>query len=161
MFVGPPAPGQRITPGDSNALSTTIAIYNLLLPNTKFRAPPFGFVDVRDAALGLVSALKVPGKNRILLSGEWYDLTEAVDYIAFVRPELKGRLASLEPTGQTEAMIDSARAIRILGLPGIRKWKDTVIETVDYMIALEKEWIKLGIDVDEKLKKNEWNSLVV
>jgi nucleoside-diphosphate-sugar epimerase len=161
MFTGPPAPGQRITPGDSNALSTNLTTYNLLLPNTKFQTPSFGFVDVRDVAQSLVSALRVPGKNRVLLSGEWYDVTEAIDYIASVRPELKGRLASLEPTRQTEPMIDSARAIKILGLPGIRKWKDTVIETVDYMIALEKEWIRLGIDVDEKLKKNEWNTVIV
>jgi hypothetical protein len=84
----------------------------------------------------------------VLLSGEWYYLKEAVDYIASVRPELRGRLASLEPTGQTEPMIDSARAIEFLGLPGIRKWKDTVIETVDYTLVLEKEWIKLGVDVD-------------
>jgi nucleoside-diphosphate-sugar epimerase len=138
-----------------------LSIYNLLLPNIKTQTPSLGLVDVRDVALSLVSALKVPGKNRILLTGEWFDFTEAIEYIASVRPELKGRLASLHHTGRTEPMIDSTRAIKILGLPGIRKWKDTVIETVDYTIALENEWVKLGVDVDEKLKKNELTTFIV
>src|SRR5882762_3391616 len=122
--MGPYAPGSVITPGDSNALSTNIMIYNLLVPKSKATTPNFGFVDVREVAAGIVAGIRTPGRNRILLTGEWFDYKDAVEYIAAIRPELKNRLATPIPTGQTEGVIGNARAQQILGLPPARSWKE-------------------------------------
>jgi nucleoside-diphosphate-sugar epimerase len=125
--------------------------YNILLPDSTIPTPSFGYVDVRDVARALVAGMKKKGKNRILLSGEWFQHKDAVDYIASVRPELKSRLPTLESTGQTESVVDNARAIEILGIQPPRPWKESVLDTVDELIRVEKNWAAEGVDVDTVL----------
>lgn len=157
MFLGPTAPGQKIHPGDAKAFSTTLSLYNLLLPDTKVQTYGFGYVDVRDVAAGLIAGIKTSGRNRVPFTGEWFELKDAVEYVASIRPELKDRLAAIVPTGQTEASVDTSKALRVLGLKP-RSWKETVIETIDYLVKLEKDWEIRGVDLDTQLKQNEWRA---
>jgi nucleoside-diphosphate-sugar epimerase len=158
FFIGPHAPGQNITPGDTYALSTNLVLYNLILPESKLTTPMLGFVDVRDVAAGLVAGIRTPGKNRVLLASEWFDVKDAVDHISSVRPELKGRLPTLVPGGQTAAVIDSSRAVRVLGVSPVRDWRDSVTETIDYLVKLEKEWKSSGVDLDNTLRSSYWRA---
>lgn len=152
-FIGPNAPGQIVTPGDLNALSTNLKLYNILFPDTK-DTTPIGFVDVRDVARGLVAGIKISGRNRILLSGEWFDYADAINYISNVRPELLPRLGTVTRTGQKASPVDNSRAYEILGVPPVIPWETSVIETVNTLIQAEKDWEKAGIDVENTLKKN-------
>lgn len=142
-------------PGDLNALSTNLKLYNLLISDSKDSTPGAGFVDVRDVARGLVAGIKTPGRNRILLSGEWFEYKEAIDYIASVRPELKDRLANIVSAGQTRGIVDNARAQEVLGIQAVIPWKQSVIEVVDTLIKIEKDWTGAGVDIEETLKKND------
>lgn len=155
MFLDPNAPGQKIAPGDNKALNTNLALHNLLLPDSKVQTFPFGYVDVRDVAAGLIAGIKVLGRNRIPLTGEFFDLKEAVEYVSSVRPELKGRLATIPPSGQTNVVVDTSKESDVLGVKP-RAWKDTVIQTIDYLLQLEKDWEGQGVDLESRLKQNEW-----
>lgn len=157
FFLGPNAPGQKLIPGEPNALSTNLVLYNVILPGSKQQTPPFGFVDVRDVAAGLIAGIKVTGRNRVPLTGEWFEMKDAAEYIGEVRPELKDRLANIVPTGQSKAAVDNSKALEVLGIEP-RSWKDTVIQTIDYLVGVEKAWKEQGIDIESRLKKNEWTS---
>lgn len=157
MFLGPTAPGQTITVGNAKALSTDVALYNILIPGSKIQNNPLGFVDVRDVSAALIAGSKVVGKNRVPFTGEWFKLTEAVECVAALRPELKGRLAEIPPTSQTKPTVDTSKALKILGLKP-RPWKYTVIQTVDYLVKLEKDWASQGFDLDAETKGNEWRA---
>ena len=106
-----------------------------------------GYVDVRDIVL--VAATRVKGQHRLPLSGESFDRTGAFPCLASVRPELKSRLAKATSTGQTKPTIDATPAIKALGLPVSRPWKQSVLDAVDAIIQLEKEWIVAGANVEE------------
>lgn len=157
FLYGPLAPG--FCPASSNAsvLSTDYYIYVLLKKTGKLSdlggaTQPGSCVDVRDVARGLVGALTSPpssevGKKRILISGEWFSFRDAVALLAEVRPELKDRLTihadTFPPNGRT--LIDNTRAKEVLGLQSITPWKETVVDTVDSLLKLEKEWINQGL----------------
>jgi nucleoside-diphosphate-sugar epimerase len=121
------------------------------LPDSNSVTPWYGYVDVRDVARGLVAGIKVRGRNRILLNGEWFDHTDAIEYIAAARPELKYRLPTLTASGQTKAVVDNTRAMKILGIPPVKSWKESVLDTVDALVAVEKDWKEAGVDVDQAL----------
>jgi nucleoside-diphosphate-sugar epimerase len=146
FFVGPLAPGFRVPPGDRKALSTDEFIYNLLFAENKVDTPALGFVDVRDVAIALVKGQKTPGKHRIVFRGEWFAFEEAIEYIASIRPELKGRLATASPTTQKNSIVDNSKAALVLGLTP-RPWKESVRDGVDDLLKLEKSWIAQGIEV--------------
>jgi nucleoside-diphosphate-sugar epimerase len=156
LFSGDPAPGQLFQPGDTSALSTLPSLYNLILPDSKLQTSTTGYTDVRDVAIALVAGITAPGRNRALLVGEWFEVKDAVDYIAAARPELKDRLPTLVPTGQKEPIIDRSKAEKVLGFK-VRPWQETVLTAVDFFVNLEKEWLAQGIDIENKLKKNGWN----
>ena len=130
--------------------------YNFINPNVTLPTESLGYVDVRDVAAALVAATRVKGQHRLPFSGEFFDHVEAFPYIASVRPELKDRLAKATSTGQTKPTIDAAPALKILGLAGLTPWKQSVLDAVDSIAQLEKEWIGAGVDVEEKLAKNQW-----
>jgi hypothetical protein len=118
---------------------------------------PMGYVDVRDIAAGLVAGIRTTGRNRLLFTGEWFELKDAVNYISATRPELKDRLPIVVSTGQKEPIIDRSRAEKVLGIKA-RPWKETVLNAVDFFVNLEKEWLAQGVDIENKLKKNEWRA---
>jgi len=140
FFIGPLAPGFRVPPGDTAALSTNKFIYDLLFAENKVDTPAMGFVDVRDVAIGLVKGQKTLGKHRIVFGGEWFTLGEAIDYIASIHPELKGRLATASPTAQKKSLLDNSKAALVLDLTP-RSWRESVGDGIDDLLKLEKSWV--------------------
>lgn len=157
FFYGPFAPGHTIPDADLKGLSSNGFIYLLLMPQGF--PPPTGFavgrwIDVRDVARAVVLSLCAPpssapgiGRKRIIVSGEWFSFADAVDYLAVVRPELKSRLSTkvkeYPPEGRTLA--DLTRAKEVLGLDNLKSWKETVLDSVDNLVKLEKEWASKGL----------------
>ena len=140
FFIGPLAPGFRVPPGDTGALSTDKFIYNLLFAENKVDTPAIGFVDVRDVAIGLVKGQKIPGQHRIVFGGEWFTFEEAIDYIASIHPELKGRLATTSPTTQKNSLLNNSKAALVLDLTP-RAWKDSIRDGIRDLLKLEQSWV--------------------
>ena len=114
------------------------------------RAPPL-HVDVRDVARAHVLALKVPPSadepKRFILSSSRFTWQEAIEFIAQARPELKGRLPVI--TGKEApvppfAILDTSATEKILGLRNYVKWQDTVMDTIDDLLRVEKELVAIG-----------------
>lgn len=159
--MGPFAPAQHIPTGDIEALSSNVFIYNLILPDSTTKPTPIGYIDVRDVAACLIAGARTPGKNRILVSGEWFEYEDALEYIAEARPELKARLPTIPRAGITKGVIDNARAKEVLGVPLTRPWKQSLLDAVDDVIKVEKEWVEKGVDVENGLKQNKWRSYLM
>jgi nucleoside-diphosphate-sugar epimerase len=108
------------------------------------RAPPHN-IDVRDVARAHVLALKAPPSDepkRFILSSSTFTWKEAIEVIAEARPELKGRLPVItgnEPPVPPFATFDTSATESILGFKNYVKWQDTVLDTVDDLLRVEKE----------------------
>ena len=153
--MGPFAEDFIITPGDVSGLSTSVSVYNYLAgPEKTFSTLPMGYVDVRDVATALVAGIKVIGNHRLLLTGEWFDLADAIKHIAATRPELAPRLVKTGFTGQTRPIIDNKKALEVLGIT-LTPWKKSIEDGVDAFLKLEKDWVEKGIDLTP-LRDNEW-----
>jgi len=108
------------------------------------RVPPL-HVDVRDVARAHVLALKVPPSDavkRFILCSSTFAWKEAIELIAQARPELKGRLPVI--TGKERAVppsatLDTSATAAVLGLKNYVKWQDTVLDTIDDQLRIEKE----------------------
>jgi nucleoside-diphosphate-sugar epimerase len=108
------------------------------------RAPPL-HVDVRDVARAHVLALKVPPSadepKRFIVSSSRFTWKEAIEFIAQARPELKGRLPFItgkEPPVPPFAILDTSATANILGLRNYVKWQDTVLDTIDDLLRVER-----------------------
>ena len=105
-------------------------------------SPRFCFRDVARASVSALTAPTNVGRKRILLSSEWISFRDAAIFIAEARPELKGRLTlnadSFPLVGKT--LIDNTRAKEVLGIKEFIPWKQTLLDTVDDLLKLEKEW---------------------
>ncbi len=108
------------------------------------RGPPLN-IDVRDVARAHALALKVPPSDepkRFILSSSTFKWKEAIELVAQARPELKGRLPVItgkEPPVQPFARLDTSATENILGLKNYVKWQDTVLDTIDDLLRVEKE----------------------
>jgi nucleoside-diphosphate-sugar epimerase len=109
------------------------------------RAPPL-HVDVRDVARAHVLALKVPPSadepKRFIVSSSRFTWKEAIEFIAQAKPELKGRLPVItgkEPPVPPFAILDTSATENILGLRNYVEWQDTVLDTIDDLLQIEKE----------------------
>lgn len=130
-------------------------VYNALAgPEVTFGTLPIGYIDVRDVAAAMVAGIKVKGNHRLLLTGEWFDYADAVKYIAATRPGLASRLVKTTSSGQGRPIIDSKKALDILGIT-LTPWRKTIDDGLDSVLKLEKDWIEKGIDLTT-LKNNEW-----
>jgi nucleoside-diphosphate-sugar epimerase len=108
--------------------------------------PPPLHVDVRDVARAHVLALKVPPSadepKRFIVSSSRFTWKEAIEFIAQARPELKGRLPVItgkEPPVPPFAILDTSATEKILGLGNYVRWQDTVLDTIDDLLRVEKE----------------------
>ena len=107
------------------------------------RGPPVN-VDVRDVARAHVLALKVPPSEevkRFVVSSSRFTWVEAVELLAQARPELKGRLPIITsdvPPVQPFATLDTSTTESVLGLKDYIKWQDTILDTVDDLLRVEK-----------------------
>jgi len=108
------------------------------------RGPPLS-VDVRDVARAHVLALKVPPSDKVkrfIISSSMFTWVEAVEFLAQARPELKGRLPTItgnEPPVKLFATLDTSTTESVLGLKDYIKWQDTILDTVDDLVRVEKE----------------------
>ena len=108
------------------------------------RGPPVN-VDVRDVARAHVLALKVPPSDelkRFTISSSRFTWKEAIEFLGQARPELKGRLPVItgkEPAVPPFATMDTSATEAILGLKDYVKWQDTVLDTIDDLVRVEKE----------------------
>jgi nucleoside-diphosphate-sugar epimerase len=117
--------------------------------NPALSAPPLS-VDVRDVARAHVLALKVPPSDepkRFVVSPNTFTWKEAIEFLGQARPELKGRLPVItgkEPAVPPSATLDASVTADILGLKNYVKWQDTILDTIDDLLRVEKE---LGVAV--------------
>jgi len=108
------------------------------------RGPPMN-VDVRDVARAHVLALKLPPSptpKRFVVSTSTFTWVDAVALLAEKRPELKGRLPVVtgkEPPLETVATMDTSKTESVLGMKNYVKWQDTVLDTIDDLVRIEKE----------------------
>lgn len=111
------------------------------------RGPPVN-IDVRDVARAHVLALKnsasspSDGPKRFVVSSSRFTWKEAVELLAEARPELKGRLPVItgkEPTIGPFASLDVSATEAGLGLKNYIRWQDTILDTIDDMLRVEKE----------------------
>jgi nucleoside-diphosphate-sugar epimerase len=147
---GPVGTGQVY---DSPAMATNKYIYELIAgvpdrpvpeydPTVQF--PPLN-VDVRDVARAHVLALKVSPSDtlkRFIVHSSNFTWKEAVELLGEARPELKGRLPVItgnEPAVPLFSAVDTSATEAILGLKNYIKWQDTVLDTIDDMLRIEKE----------------------
>jgi len=107
--------------------------------------PPHS-VDVRDVARAHVLALKLPPSpvetKRFILSSNVAPWTEVIEFLATARPELKERLPVITgkeaPVGAFVTLDDSATR-DVLGLKSYIRWQDTIVDTLDDLLRVEKE----------------------
>ena len=108
-------------------------------------APKLLSVDVRDVARAHVLALKLPpseASKRFILSTNTFTWKDAVELLTKKRPELKERLPVItgkEPPVGTIATLDTSKTVSVLGMKNFVKWQDTVLDTVDDELRVEKE----------------------
>ncbi|KAI0270053.1 NAD-P-binding protein [Gloeopeniophorella convolvens] len=111
------------------------------------RGPPFN-VDVRDVARAHVRALQLPKAppgappKRFLVSSSTFTWADAAAHLAEVRPALKDRLpvvTGAEPPLPVFATLDTRATEEALGIKEYVKWQDTVVDTIDDMLRIERE----------------------
>ncbi len=102
-------------------------------------------VDVRDVARAHVLALKLPPSEalkRFVVSASTFTWKDAIELLGEKRPELKERLPVI--TGKESpvapcATLDTSKTESVLGMKDYIKWEDTVLDTVDDLLRVEKE----------------------
>lgn len=158
-LFGPFAPGFRVPKPDYGALSTNLHIYHML--TRKGRAFPLipASADIRDVARMHVGALNSPlessiGRKRVPISSP-YDgnYKEAVQFVAAAHPNLKDRLvdASTAPQFPIDKLpVDLKRVEDVTGvkIDSYYTWRETVLDTIDSLLALEKGWVSEGYEVE-------------
>ncbi|THH18976.1 hypothetical protein EW146_g2120 [Bondarzewia mesenterica] len=142
-------PYGRCQPVYSLRSGTNQLVYDLISgprgrPMQEQRVNP-GFAHVADAARAHVLALSAPPdtlkrKRVIVMSG--YGLwREAVVLLRASRPELSTRLPMLtgaEADPEAYARFDGSSAEKVLGMRVFKGWKETIEETVDDLLRMEK-----------------------
>jgi nucleoside-diphosphate-sugar epimerase len=149
FVYGPLGPGQVY---DTPASGTNRYVYALIAGapgrpvsgyDPVIRGPPLN-VDVRDVARAHVLALKLPPSStpkRFVLSTSTFTWTDAVALLAEKRPELKKRLPIVtgkEPLLGPVAKLDTSKTESVLGMKNFVKWQDTVLDTIDDQLRIEK-----------------------
>ncbi|KAG6918284.1 hypothetical protein DXG01_015376 [Tephrocybe rancida] len=157
FLYGPLAETFTVSTGNYFSLSTDLYIYRLLSPDGEFMYSP-GHADVRDIARAHILALTSPpasavGRKRIIIgSPHGFDPKATVDFLAESRPELKGRLTKKTPPPYRfdRIPVDFKRVEEVLGMSKdeFHTVEETMIETVDSLLALEKQWVSNGHEVN-------------
>ena len=110
------------------------------------RGPPMN-IDVRDVAKAHVLALKLAPSpretpKRFVLSSSTFTWLDAAEMLKEKRPELKDRLPVItgnEPSLGPIATLDTSKTESVLGLRDYVKWQDTVLDTIDDLLRVERE----------------------
>ncbi|SCZ90250.1 BZ3500_MvSof-1268-A1-R1_Chr1-3g01869 [Microbotryum saponariae] len=147
---GPPL--QRIA--DASEVNTSSgAIYALINGSTKGQVPanrlPL-FCHVEDVARAHVLALEHLPKvdqQRFLLCGGGFTWEQAILHLEKSRPDLASRLPKL-PKDEDRAdlnagplaKLDCTPAKELLGIERFKTWQETLEETIDRLVEMEKQW---------------------
>jgi len=143
MIYGPPI---QATNSAEELNTSSATIYALL---TKLKELPDDrlplFCAVKDVARAHVLALEKKGvhnKRLIICADEPFTWRMAVEYLKEKKPELSDRLPPVpkEPAPErTIAKLDTTLARKELGMQ-FQPWQEMLTETIDSLLALEKEW---------------------
>ncbi|KAJ7592594.1 hypothetical protein C8J56DRAFT_928987 [Mycena floridula] len=156
-IFGPLVPGfEHIVPTpEFKALSTNGYIYALLRPDNTFYPGSSGVIDVRDVARAHVAALtskpsSIVGRKRYtLVAPEVNSYAEALRFISEERPELRSRLAdsTLAPNYTEIPKVERENLAEVVGVASdsYKTWKETVLDTIDSLVTLEKVWKEKGL----------------
>ncbi|KAF9556688.1 NAD(P)-binding protein [Agrocybe pediades] len=161
FLYGPLAPIHLpVAPGDYISLSTALMVYNLISPDGTYPPEP-AYTDVRDTAAAHVRAalsalpketstdIKSPRKRVVFASPHGVVFKDVLDMIRNARPELAGRIISKGSVPEFEIdryHVDFGRIEEIVGLKkeDFHTLEETLLDTIDDMLALEKEWVAQG-----------------
>ncbi|KAI1791395.1 NAD-P-binding protein [Ganoderma leucocontextum] len=157
--INPPfvygVPVAGLSPGGLAALGTNALIYQLIAGEPERALPPQlppYYCNVRDAARAHILALELPKlaagadvrEKRFIVAGPGTILwADAVKTLLAQRPSLKDRLPTLEnasPVPGTLSKVDTTRAREVLGVKEYVGHDETLLETVDALLDLEKTW---------------------
>ncbi|GAA5826885.1 hypothetical protein JCM11251_002142 [Rhodosporidiobolus azoricus] len=150
MIYGPPL--QKIASKEETNTSSA-AIY-ALIDGPEDREVPWNrlplFCHVEDVALAHVRALEVEVEEKVkgqrfLLYGGAFTWEDAIEHLASARPALASRLPKIPPTGHKDAdkpiaKLDISPAKEVLGMTQLKGWKETLEETVDALVEIEKQF---------------------
>lgn len=158
-IFGPFAPGfEHIIPvPDFKSFSTNSYIHALLRPDNAYYPLGPGIVDVRDVAKAHVLALDsapssdVGHKRYLVVSPHEASYSAFIKVIAENRPELRGRLADAgtAPSFTFPTDLERKGLEDVIGFKTgqYTSWTDTVLDTVDSIIALENLWKEKGYEI--------------
>jgi hypothetical protein len=78
---------------------------------------------------------------------------QAIQLVAEAHPELRDRLVDADSAPELpmdKLPVDLQRVADVTGvqIDSYHTWRDTVMDTVDALLALEKEWISKGYQID-------------
>lgn len=155
--INPPfvygAPVAGLSPGGPAALGTNALVYQLIAgePGRALppQLPPY-YCNVRDVARAHILALKLPKlamgaevrDKRFIVAGPGAILwADAVKTFLAQCPALRDRLPTLEdapPLPGTLSKVGSTRAREVLGVKEYVGQDETLLETVDVLVELEK-----------------------
>ncbi|KAM5541055.1 hypothetical protein V8D89_005366 [Ganoderma adspersum] len=157
--INPPfvygAPVAGLSPGGLAALGSNALIYQLIAGEPgralPLQLPPY-YCNVRDVARAHVLALNLPKlalgtdvrDKRFIVAGPGAILwADAVKTLTAQRPALKDRLPTLEnapPLPGPLSKVDTTRAKEVLGVKEYVGQDETLLETVDALVEIEKTW---------------------
>ncbi|KAK7033053.1 epimerase domain-containing protein [Favolaschia claudopus] len=154
-IFGPFAPGfEHIVPEPNfAAFSTNGFVYQLLrADNVNYNYSP-GMLDVRDVArlhIAGLNPLTPDHPRRVPVVSQYKnDWREAIAFIAKERPELRERLAdpSKAPVWSHSRSPDLVAVEKAFGitLDSYKTWKETILDSVDSFLQLEKVWTDKGL----------------
>ncbi|KAK0449771.1 uncharacterized protein EV420DRAFT_1646768 [Desarmillaria tabescens] len=149
LTFGPFPPGfeQLLPEPNYKSLSSNAYLYALLRPdNVHF--PVYlqnGAIDVRDVARAHLLALESPPARRkrfAIVSPHQSSYKTALEILARERPALKYRLADQR---RLQAKIEKSIGLKT---DSYIPWAQTVLETVDSLLAIENHWKAKGFHVE-------------
>ncbi|KAK0220342.1 hypothetical protein IW262DRAFT_1016696 [Armillaria fumosa] len=160
LTFGPFAPGfeQLLPELNYKSLSSNAYLYALLRPdNVHF--PVYlqnGAIDVRDVAhahLLALESLPAPRKRFAIVSPHQSSYKTALGIMAQERPALKYRLAdpAKAPVWPSYTLnVDRGKIEKAIGLKANSyiPWAQTVVDTVDGLLAIENHWRAKGFHVE-------------
>ncbi|BGP12698.1 hypothetical protein JCM10213_008836 [Rhodosporidiobolus nylandii] len=151
MIYGPPL--QKIA-SKSDINTSSGAIYGLI-HGEEGREVPWNrlplFAHVEDVAAAHVNVLEVEDEEKVkgarfLIYGGTFTWEEAIEHLSTARPALASRLPKLPPRSEWKdadkpiCVLDTTPAREILGFTAFKGWKQTLEETVDALVEIEKRF---------------------
>ncbi|TFY78626.1 hypothetical protein EWM64_g5382 [Hericium alpestre] len=149
--IGPISP-HSLNPAEAVKTYSNQVIYSII---NGFEGRPFRefaehhkdyipvFVHISDIGRAHVLALEsAPSSTpkRVLVSGGYLYLSDAVRHIATARPQLRHRLPATDEAFQENRghmKVDASSASKILGMRTYKSWQETVEETVDDILRVQ------------------------